>query len=191
MKSLFGYIHGSILFAVVSGSVLGSFASPALSAENQPSAPCASPPYHQLDFWIGDWDVFETGKPVRVAHARIDSILNGCVLREDYQATDGHEGQSFTIYDNSKGGWHQTWVTSRGELLQIEGAFNNGEMILSGKNQQGAIVRGTWKPVDTDVREIAVISTDQGKTWTPWFDIVFRRRSDGVSAPPKPPEARP
>ena len=23
------------------------------------AAPCASPEYHQLDFWVGDWDVFD------------------------------------------------------------------------------------------------------------------------------------
>jgi hypothetical protein len=39
------------------------------------------------------------GSPIQVAHAKVDLILDGCVLREDYQGTDGYEGQSFTIYD--------------------------------------------------------------------------------------------
>jgi hypothetical protein len=54
-------------------------------------------------------------------------------------------------------------------------------MVLSGTNQQGEIVRGTWKPVNGEVREIAVKSTDAGKTWEPWFDIVFRRASEAVN----------
>jgi ketosteroid isomerase-like protein len=149
----------------------------------QAAAPaCAEAEFHQFDFWVGDWDIFDAGRPAKVAHARIDSILNGCVLREDYRSTDGHEGQSFTIFDSSRKLWHQTWVTNRGELLEIEGKFANGEMVLSGKNQQGAMVRGTWKPVNNEVREIAVTSSDGEKTWKPWFDITFRRSSGGTEA---------
>jgi hypothetical protein len=102
-------------------------------------------------------------------------------LREDYQGTDGHKGQSFTIYDATRNIWHQTWVTNRGELLQIEGKVENGEMVLSGKNQQGSLVRGTWRPVKKNVRETAVISIDGGSTWEPWFDLVFRRSASGAT----------
>ncbi len=35
-------------------------------------------------------------------------------------------------------------------------------------------VRGVWKPVDSGVRETAVTSVDGGKTWRPWFELVFR-----------------
>ena len=146
---------------------------------------CAAPLYHAFDFWIGDWDVFEVGNPMKVAHARIDSILNGCVLREDYRASDGHEGQSFTIYDSTRDVWHQTWVTSQGELLEIEGKSENGQIVLSGKNQKGEMVRGTWKPVSGEVHEVAVKSGDGGRTWQPWFDLGFRsHEAEGTAARP-------
>ena len=32
---------------------------------------------------------------------KVDRILDGCVLREDYQDTEGHKGQSFSIYDTA------------------------------------------------------------------------------------------
>src|SRR2546425_656556 len=44
------------------------------------------------------------------------------------------------------------------------------------------LVRGIWKPVSGNVRERAVTSTDDGRTWKPWFDLLFRPRvssSDG------------
>lgn len=104
-----------------------------LSAQTTPPAPCAAPAYHQFDFWIGDWDVFDTGGSTKVAHARIDSILGGCVLREDYHGADGHKGQSFTIYDASRNIWHQTWVTNRGELLEIEGQIRGRRHGAEGK----------------------------------------------------------
>jgi hypothetical protein len=99
------------------------------------------------------------------------------VLRENYQATDGHQGQSFSIYDASRRVWHQTWVTNRGQLLVIEGTFESGEMVLSGADPSAAeptLVRGTWKKASGGVREIGVTSTDGGKTWKPRFDLVFR-----------------
>ena len=143
------------------------------SAPQSPGA-CIAPSYRGFDFWIGDWDVFEEGKPAKVAHARIDSILSGCVLREDYRASDGHEGQSFTIYDNTRDVWHQTWVTSQGVLLEIEGKLENGRIVLGGKNQKGEVVRGTWELVPGGVHETAIKSADEGHTWQQWFDIMFR-----------------
>jgi hypothetical protein len=148
------------------------------AAQTPKPAPCSAPEYHQFDFWLGDWDAFEIGSSVKDAHIRVDRILEGCVLREDYQGANGHKGQSFTIYDASRKLWHQTWVTNRGELLVIEGQFKSGEMVLSGSDLtpsgQPRQVRGTWKPVDGGVRETAVTSLDAGKTWQPWFDLIFR-----------------
>ena len=140
---------------------------------------CVASAYRQFDFWAGDWDVFEVGNSVQVAHARVDLILDGCVLREKYQGTDGHEGQSFTMYDASRNLWHQSWVTNRGEMLEIEGKIEGDEMVLSGKDHaKGELVRGAWKPVNGGVRETAVTSTDGGKTWKPWFDLMFLARPD-------------
>ena len=31
------------------------------------------------------------------------------------------------------------------------------------------LIRGVWKPVDGGVRQTAVTSRDEGKTWEPWF----------------------
>lgn len=157
------------LFVTLEGLATGSEAVPK-------PAPCAAPAYHQFDFWIGDWDAFDVDNPTtRVARTKVDRILDGCVLREDYEGADGHQGQSFSIYDASRKVWHQSWVTNRGELLVIEGTFQNGEMVLSGVDHtKHALVRGVWKPVDGAVRETAVTSTDGGKTWKPWFDLVFR-----------------
>lgn len=39
-----------------------------------------------------DWDVFEIERPnVVVARARIEPILNGCVVHEVYEGLDGHK----------------------------------------------------------------------------------------------------
>jgi hypothetical protein len=140
---------------------------------------CTAPEYRQFDFWIGDWDAFDVDKPsTPVARTRVERILDGCVLLEDYQAANGSHGESFSIYDASRKVWHQSWVTNRGRLLVIEGSLENGAMTLSGADQDAAgrqrLVRGTWKPVSGGVRETAVTSLDGGKTWMQWFDLVFK-----------------
>lgn len=150
------------------------------------SGRCPGAEHRRLDFWSGDWDVQEVGgggKPV--ARARIDIILGGCALRETYEQNDGLAGQSFTSYDASRRLWHQTWVTNRGSLLLIDGAFQSDTLTLQGprlaEDGRPEIVRGVWKPEGDGVRETAHTSTDGGATWKPLFDIRFRRR-----APEKP-----
>lgn len=141
------------------------------------SKPCSSAEYHQFDFWIGDWDAFDVGnEKIPSAHVRVDRILDGCVLHEDYQDLSGQKGQSFTIYDVQRKLWHQSWVTNRGSLLVIEGKLEGDQIVLSGVDDSrgNALVRGVWKPVSGGVRETAAISSDNGKTWKPWFDIIFR-----------------
>jgi ketosteroid isomerase-like protein len=156
------------------------------SRQSQTVSPCSAPEFREFDFWAGDWDAFEIGSGTKDSRVRVDRILEGCVLREDYAARNGHKGQSFTIYDASRKLWHQTWVTNRGQLLVIEGQFESGAIVLSGSDLTPSggqrQVRGTWKPVEGGVQETAVISTDAGKTWQPWFDLMFRPHSSGAAA---------
>jgi hypothetical protein len=146
-------------------------------------AACSAPEYRQFDFWIGDWDTFDMDNPGKVvARLRVTRILDGCVVQEDYRDTNGHNGLSFNIYDASAKLWRQTWVTNRGKFLLLGGGMENGAMVLQGDwivDGKKQLVRGTWKPVRGGVEEIAFTSTDDGKTWNPWFDIVFRPHKPG------------
>lgn len=168
-------VASAVVFLMATGSLLAGRASSAVSAEQ---TSCAAPEYRQFDFWAGDWDVFEIDSPTKVARARVDRILDGCALHEDYQGTKGSKGESFSMYDASRKVWHQSWVSNRGQLVVIEGNIQAGAMVLSGAdhraNGEERQVRGTWKPVEGGVRETAVTSTDGGKTWTLWFDLMFR-----------------
>jgi hypothetical protein len=143
------------------------------------AASCTAPEYRQFDFWIGDWNVFDFGNlTTMVARVRVDRILDGCVLREDYRGSDGKKGQSFSIFDESTKVWRQSWVTNRGQWLQLEGELQAGEMILRAVDRSAdgreELIRGVWRPDRGGVRETAVTSTDGGKTWKPWFDLWFR-----------------
>lgn len=143
------------------------------------SRPCATGAYRQFGFWIGDWDAVDPERPsVVVAHARVELILNGCVLHEIYEAVDGHKGESYTIYDVTRDTWHQTWVNDHGYLLTIEGHLRGQTMVLEGTDRlpDGKIrqVRGEWTPDSLGVVEVATRSDDAGATWAPWFALLFK-----------------
>jgi hypothetical protein len=181
MHKILEWLRMGIVFAVVLFAGNNVLSTPVRAAKPPNTTPCTATAYRGFDFWAGDWDVFEVGGSIQVAHARVDIILGGCVLREDYQGSDGHKGQSFTIYDAARSVWHQSWVTNRGELLEIEGTLTDGEVVLSGEDYAaGSLVRGAWKRQNGNVRETAVTSTDGGETWKPWFDLVFRRKTKSI-----------
>lgn len=145
----------------------------------KPVAACSTPEFRQLDFWIGDWDTYEVNDSTKVvARNRVTSILGGCVLREAYEQNDGLVGESYSLWDASRGLWHQSWVTNRGSLLLLNGRMEGSRMVMTAaeKTADGtpALLRGMWWAEGRSVRHKAERSTDAGKTWKPVFDIVFR-----------------
>ena len=155
-----------------------------LTLQTLQTTPCTSPAHRAFDFWIGDWDVTDVGASQPSARVQVDSILGGCVLRERYEDATGLRGESVSSYDPSHGDWQQTWVTNRGQLLVIRGKPQGAALVFAGavKTAVGEdLVRATWAPVGDTVRETADRSSDGGNTWTRWFDLIFRKRSESMT----------
>jgi hypothetical protein len=88
------------------------------------------------------------------------------------------------MFDPSTAEWQQTWLSNSGQVVFIHGNLQGQAMILSGTDHRAGsqrLVRGVWKPESGGVRETAETSSDGGKTWTPWFDLSFRKRSPVAS----------
>lgn len=156
-----------------------SMYTPRVSAQSQPPAlTCDAPEHRQFDFWVGEWEVTSPdGKPA--GRNSITREMNGCVIHEHWSGAGGMKGESFNIWDRVTKRWHQTWVTDRGNLLQLDGAFQNGSMQLSsesGPPDRRVFNRVTWTPSpDRTLRQHWEASTDGGKTWTTAFDGKYRR----------------
>jgi len=166
-----------IFFFFTMGSSVASLPLPSGSSK---LTPCSSAEYKEFDFWVGDWDVFESDGITRAAHVRVDRILDGCVLWEHYEDPTGLRGESLSTYDAGRKRWHQIWVNNRGQLLILEGQLEGEEMVLVGANQQSSgqesRIRGIWKASSEGVSEAAMTSADGGKNWKPWFDLRLRSR---------------
>jgi hypothetical protein len=96
LKQNLGLVFLVLFFAGVESYAARPVSSSAAPADSSKPAACTAPEYHQFDFWVGDWDAFDFDNPTtKVARTQVDRILDGCVLGENYRATDGHQGQSF------------------------------------------------------------------------------------------------
>ncbi len=138
--------------------------------------------FRQFDFWIGHWEV--TGAKGQVAGTnKIEKAENGCMLLEQWTGASGGTGTSMNYYDTAKGKWVQVWVAAAGYTIHIEGGLEDGKMVLTGELTAGDTAtpfRGTWTPLsDGRVRQFFEQSTDEGKTWTPWFDGYYARKGEG------------
>ena len=166
-------------FALATGSfVTAQEATPASGAAR--AAACSSAEHRQFDFWIGDWDVHQADGKL-AGRNTITRVYGGCVLEERYQGARGYAGGSFNVYDASRDRWHQTWVDNSGLLLELDGQFQNGRMVLKGETRDstGAVLvqRITWEPVQGGkVRQHWEQSADAGGSWTTLFDGIYTRR---------------
>ncbi|HTU67504.1 MAG TPA: hypothetical protein VMF52_16260 [Steroidobacteraceae bacterium] len=171
-----------LLWAASAAMPIALTAAATSSPANSPL--CTTAEYHQLDFWLGDWDTLDSESPTgpSIARARIEPIAQGCALHELYEQTDGLIGDSILSYDPVRKQWQQTWVTNRGSIMVLWGNFKAGALVLEGEMHQrdGTSFRQriTWEKQDTGVREWAVSSRDGGKTWSPAFDVSFVKRGD-------------
>jgi hypothetical protein len=146
---------------------------------------CSAAEYHQMNFWIGDWDIVDTDTPRGSVQARahVDPIAQGCAIHELYEQTDGLVGDSILSYDPARKQWQQTWVTNRGSIMMIAGNFKDGALALAGEahlnDGKTVMQRIYWKAQEQGVREWAVMSKDGGKTWGQAFDVLFRKHQRG------------
>lgn len=174
------YPEKMLMLRIMMFLVILGFASSTVADTSMPATNCNAPEYRQLDFWLGDWDTFDTDNPADlIARTHVNVIVAGCAVHELYEQTDGLIGDSILSYDAVRKAWQQTWVTNRGSFMAIAGQFKDGSLMLEGevhlKDGKMSLQRITWKVEGSDVRESSVISKDEGKTWQPGFDVLFRK----------------
>lgn len=144
--------------------------------------PCESDPnFRRFDFWVGDWDVQQTGVPRAPvgAQSHVERILNGCVIFENWEPGPGGAGKSFNTYNTATKKWEQYWVDAVGRITHYQGEFRDDGNLYYEADQfgGGGKVRMTFFNLGPDqVRQLGHTSTDGGKTWTVSFDLTYLRK---------------
>jgi tetratricopeptide (TPR) repeat protein len=140
--------------------------------------PCEKDPINrQFDFWVGDWEVFDT-RGTRTGTSHVERSLDGCLIIENWEARLGDKGKSFNTYNPGTRKWQQYWVSSTGGVTFYEGELQDGSMRYVGTNNPRAgtpgPVRLTFTPLDGGrVRQFGEVSTDNGATWNVGYDFVY------------------
>ncbi|MGV8930089.1 MAG: hypothetical protein ACOH1E_10070 [Brevundimonas sp.] len=159
-------------------------------AQTPPPAPppvdCTDADHSAFNFWLGEWDVSQTGTDTVVARSTISSAAGGCAVEENYHQTVGqggaaisYRGSSFSVFDAGNGRkWRQFYVDSGGSVVMFEGGVQDAAMVLDAPGGPGVIQRMTVAPeADGSVRQWGVTSRDEGATWTSaGYDFTYRRR---------------
>jgi hypothetical protein len=155
--------------------------SPVHAAEESQKMPSCknAPEFRQFDFWIGEWDVFVNDK--QAGSSSIQLILDDCVIFENYTGQKGYAGKSFNVFDKSSRKWRQFWIDNAGDLLTFEGEYKNGKLSFTGESLDSSGTKLLHRLTFFDLPEKAVRqfweqSKDGGKTWTPVFDGLYRRK---------------
>ncbi len=148
-----------------------------------PPDPCAAEQYSAFDFWIGKWEVFRTSTETQVATSRIETVSNGCAIRETWMPLRGGGGASLTTLDPQTGMWQQLWVGAQPGRVFLEGGPVGGAMVLTGywgrtPSGEPNLVRMTYTAADDgSVRQHGQASANHGVTWSDSFDLTYRPKS--------------
>jgi len=147
------------------------------------SVPCSAPEARQFDFWLGEWEV--TWGDGQRGTNRIQSILNGCVLLENFDGNPSipFRGMSVSTYIPKFGQWRQTWVDDGGNYWAFSGGFDDGRMALATDD-----VTPEGKPIKLRMVFYNIAadeldwnwekSEDGGGTWTLLWHLHYTRKKN-------------
>jgi hypothetical protein len=140
---------------------------------------CTEAEHRQLDFWIGNWDVTSGGQPVGTNLVTLEE--SGCLVHEHWTGAKGGTGQSFNFYDRGDRRWHQVWVSSTGNVLDLAGSYAKGTLTYRGESRQPDGTRllnrlSFHANADGTVRQFWETSSDDGSTWSTVFDGLYHKK---------------
>jgi len=147
--------------------------------------PCLSlPEAHQFDFWLGDWDVYQTANlSIKTGFNRITRQAGSCIILENWQSTGPHHGMSLNYFEPISRTWQQKWAGSSQDITEFyDGKFEGDAMKFKWdvRNPNGTTSPGRLTFTNLEpgkVRQHSEQSPDGGKTWQTVYDFTYIRRN--------------
>lgn len=136
-----------------------------------------TPEQRQLDFWIGEWDVYARNG-MKIGENKLESMEMGRVIRESWTDANGGTGQSINFYNPVTKEMKQVWVDPTGNVLEMEGVFEKGALRFDGTmtpiSGPASKHKTTLTPLPGGrVRQFIQTSGDGGKTFVAGFDAIY------------------
>ncbi len=135
-------------------------------------------PHELFGRFIGKWDVsyqtYDKDGNVRPNRGQVTYgwILDGQAVQETW-TSDSHLkdpkpfGTSIIFYDSKRQHWTEVWIyPAQGMTTIVNGGEENGRIVLSGHDEDGAILRWSFNDIKADSFVWrGELSKDEGKTW--------------------------
>lgn len=171
------------MIAIVLTASVGAGPGAITAAASAPSCRADSA-YHALDFWVGSWRVVDSAG-TELGTNRVESILGGCAIVENWKDASGSEGRSLFYYVSTLRQWKQVWVTPNALVpggqkeKHLVARFANGGVRFQGEypGLRGLVFdRTTLEPLaDGRVRQVIEVSRDGGQAWVVTFEGFYVR----------------
>jgi len=151
---------------LVSAIAFFTFFSTEMHSQNNSKTPCSTVAYQQFDFWIGNWNVYDT-KNKLIGTNTVVKMPNACAIQENWSSkTSSNKGTSYNYYNATDNSWNQVWVDNTGGSLVLKGFYKNNKMVLKStlingkkgryynqitwfKNSDGSVTQ-LWELLDVD-----------------------------------------
>lgn len=146
------------------------FISMDVNAQTKKTVPCSTPEYQQFDYWIGNWNVYDTNGKL-IGSNNVVKMTNACAIQENWDSkVSDSKGTSYNYYNASDNTWNQVWVDNTGFSLTLKGSFHDNQMKLRSeliKNNKGDFhhqitwtknddnsVTQVWTLLDSELKEL-------------------------------------
>ena len=98
-------------------------------AAAQTPCSCCTPQHRQFDFWLGEWEVYDTTGTL-VGHNNLVLMQDSCLMQENWTGSRGGTGTSYNYYDQTDKSWNQLWIDNQGSVLKLKGTYFDNKMVL-------------------------------------------------------------
>ncbi|TBW27964.1 hypothetical protein [Gramella sp. KN1008] len=151
-----------------------------LTAQNETDCNCCSPEHRQFDFWLGDWEVYNS-EGEKIGENLIEKIEDNCLISEKWKGKKGSTGRSFNYFDPADSTWNQLWISNTGNILKLKGKAKANKMILKShivNGEKGKYYNQiTWtQNGDGSVTQLWEILDENDKFLSETFKGVYRKK---------------
>jgi len=162
---------------------------PAVGAAQKPTGatevPCTAAEYHEFDFWIGDWRVYDAKSNELVALDRVEKQAHGCIVQQNLTMLTDLYRRPGTAYRMSGIGvnrfdgesWLELWADDQWGAIVLRGRPAAGKAmvlttIIPSRHRD---LRLEWeKQPDGSVRALQYVAPTGTDKWELYGELIYR-----------------